>query len=78
MPFFDLDNLFDYHRPNEEQQARMELLRAKFKRLAQDVVGWTVAGPEQTLAVRKLVEAQQQAIAAIAREGDQRPSDAHA
>lgn len=73
----DLDNLFDYHRPNEEQQGRMEGLRQDFKRLARQVIGWTVTGPEQTLAIRKLVEAQQQTIAAIAREGDRRPSDDH-
>jgi hypothetical protein len=75
--YFDLDNIFDYHRPDEEQQQRMEWLRERFKRLAQEVVRRTASGPEQTLAVRKLAEAQQQAIAAIARE-TQKPSSAPA
>jgi hypothetical protein len=66
--FFNIDKLFDYHKPNAEQQARMETLRTRFKYLAHQVEASTSEGPEQTLAIRKLVEAQQQAIAAIARE----------
>lgn len=71
--FFDIDNLFDWHRPDPNQALRMDGLRRQFKALARQVEASTVPGPEQTLAIRKLVDAQQQAIAAIAREGDKRP-----
>lgn len=65
----DLQSRFGYHRPNEEQQTRMERLRARFARLAEQVLMITEPGREQSLAITKLEEAQMMAIASIAREG---------
>ena len=62
----NIDNLFDYHPPKNDQQERYEKIRAEFKKLAHFICAHTPASPEQTLAIRKLKDAQMQTNEAIA------------
>ena len=62
----DLDNWFTYHPPTEDQRERYELLRAKAKEFAEEVLRLTSPGPDQSAAIRKIREAVFVANAAIA------------
>jgi hypothetical protein len=57
---------FDYHRPSLEQSARIETVRAAFKRCALTVIQVTPEGADQTAALRQLHEAMMTANKAIA------------
>ena len=59
---------FTYHKPNTDQAERYGDLRAQMKWTAVRVLELTPAGPEQTLAIRKLEEASMWANKAIALE----------
>lgn len=69
MPYIkqtDLDNWFQYHAPQGDQQQRYEALRAKAKELAELMVACCPDCPDTTTAVRKVREAVMTANAAIA------------
>ena len=65
----DLDNIFDYHPPTEDQKALYEDMREAFKGLAGFVADRCPGGPGLTVAIRKLSEAQMAVNACIARDG---------
>jgi hypothetical protein len=65
----DIDNIFSYHRPTEEQLPKYEAIRAKAKELAHVIVENTPAGADQTAAIRKLRESVMTANAGIALDG---------
>lgn len=62
----DLDNLFRYHRPTEEQAARYARINAAAKNFAQVVLDCTPASADQSAAIRQIREARMTANAAIA------------
>jgi len=62
----DLDHIFKYHAPNEEQQKKYEILRAAAKAFAQAIVDCVPVGADQTAAVRKVREAVMTANAGVA------------
>lgn len=64
----NLDNLFDYHAPTEDQLPRYQSVRAAAKAFAQVIVENTKESADQTAAIRKVSEAAMTANAAIARE----------
>jgi hypothetical protein len=53
----DLDNLFTYHAPINDQQERYVALRAKAKELAELIVGSCPPSADTTAAIRLLREA---------------------
>lgn len=61
-----VDRLLTYRRPGEDGAQRMDAIRADFIHLGHLVVDLTPPGPDQTTAIRKLHEACQAAIGAIA------------
>lgn len=63
---YDLDNWFQYHAPNREQQKQYETIRAAALHLARVIVANTPASADQTAAIRKLREAVMTANASIA------------
>lgn len=62
----DIENIFTYHKPNDDQIARYELIRSSAKSLAHVIKGQTPVSAEQTIALRKLQECVMFANAAIA------------
>ncbi len=61
-----LDNWFTYHKPEADQPARYEELRAAGKTLAETIVRLTPACADQTVAIRHVRDAVFNANAAIA------------
>jgi len=58
-PGFDehaIKQAFTYHKPQGTQENRYVALRVAHRELAEMIVELTPAGPEQTLAIRKLEE----------------------
>lgn len=64
----DLEHIFTYHAPSEDQQRRYLLLRDMAKSFAATILSCTPAGPDQSTAIRKVREAVMTANAAIALE----------
>jgi len=65
----DLDNVFMYHAPNEEQIEKYKAIREQGKKLAEIIVACTPVCADQTAAIRKIREAVMTANAAIATNG---------
>lgn len=63
----DLDERFDYHKPDEERARMHEAVRQSLKASAYDVLGLCPPGRERSLVLTKLEEAMFWANAAIAR-----------
>lgn len=63
---FDLDNLFTYHPPKDDQPERYVKIRAAAKDLARAILESCPSSAERTLAVRKVQEASMWANASIA------------
>ena len=66
MKLSDLDNLFTYHRPTEDQAQRYARINAAGKAFAAEVLTCTPPGPDQSAAIRQIREARMTANAAIA------------
>lgn len=66
MPGLDIDNIFTYHPPTQDQIDRYEVIRDVAREFAGTIVRNTPASAEQTRAIRKLQEAVMFANAAIA------------
>lgn len=62
----DLDHIFKYHPPTEEQTVSYEILRAAAKEFAREILRCTPAGADQSAAIRKVREALMTANASIA------------
>lgn len=62
----DLDNLFVYHPPKGDQAARYEKISKAAKEFARVVLENTPACADQTVTIRKIVEARMSANATIA------------
>lgn len=65
----DIDNIFKYHAPTEEQQLQYSAIREAAKVFANAILACTPPGADQTAAIRKLRECVMTANAAIALEG---------
>ena len=65
----DIENIFTYHAPNNEQLAGYAEIRAAAKNLAAVIIARSPAGADQTAAIRKVREAVFTANAAIALDG---------
>lgn len=65
----DIDALFTYHPPNEDQVRRLTVLRENARTLALTIIGSCPAGPDRTAALRKLRECVMTANASIVLEG---------
>jgi hypothetical protein len=63
--FDELDRMFTYHAPDEEQIESLKLIREAGLKLAQTILGETPPGPDQSAAIRKVREAVMTANAAI-------------
>ena len=63
----DLENRFNYHKPDEAKAKRHETARSRCLDLARTIVDLTPEGREQSLAVTKIEEAMFWANAALAR-----------
>lgn len=64
----NLDNIFKYHKPTEEQVPRYEAIRAAGKECAEVIIENTEECADQTAAIRKLRECIMTANASIALE----------
>lgn len=62
----NLDNMFSYHAPTEEQRASYERIRLAGFGLANVIEANTPAGADQAAAIRKVREAVMTANAAVA------------
>ena len=62
----DLDNLFTYHSPKDDQPERYQRIRVAAKHLAQTIVDCTPPSADQSAAIRYVREASMTANAAIA------------
>lgn len=62
----EIDNIFTYHKPNEDQIPRYEAIRKAGKTLAKTILSATPGCPDQRVAIRKVREAVMVANAAIA------------
>lgn len=62
----ELDNLFSHHPPKGDQVERYNRIREAGKAMAKVIIETTLAGPDQSVAVRKIREAVMTANAAIA------------
>ena len=62
----ELDAMFTYHAPNDEQIAKYQAIRSAARSLAFVIVNNTPSCADQTAAIRKLREAVMTANAAIA------------
>lgn len=71
MSEFDLDHLFQYHRPIESKQRQYEAIRAAAKEFAQVIVNNSPASADQSVAIRNIREAVMNANAAVALDGRQ-------
>lgn len=65
----DLDFIFQYHAPTEEQKGRYALLRTAGEQFAAQIVALTPPCADQSAAIRKVREAVFTANAAIALNG---------
>ena len=65
-PKIDLDNIFSYHAPKNDQVERYAKLREAAKAFAQVVLDCTPGSADQSAAIRKIREAVMTANAAIA------------
>ena len=63
----ELDNRFDYHKPDDLKANQHDQVRRALKGVAMDVMALTPPSREQSLAITKLEEAMFWANAAIAR-----------
>lgn len=68
VPAFDLDHLFMYHPPREDQLPKYELIRTAAKVFAKVILDSTPSGADQTFAIRLLRECVMTANASIALE----------
>lgn len=64
-----IDELFTYHSPVNDQPRRYELIRTKAREFAHVICDNTPVGPDQSASIRLLREAVMTANAAIALEG---------
>jgi len=64
----DLDAIFTYHAPTEEQTSRYAQIRHAARMFAQTILYCTPHGPDQQIAIRKVREAVMTANASIALE----------
>jgi hypothetical protein len=62
----NIENLFSYHAPKNDQPARYEMIRSVAKVMAQVIINCTPECSDQTAAIRKLRECVMTANAAIA------------
>ena len=65
----DIENIFTYHPPTEDQKLRYETIRVAAKVLAKTILLQTPTCADQTAAIRKVREAVMTANAAIALDG---------
>lgn len=65
----DLENIFKYHAPSNDQIGKYQAIRDGAKTFAEILIANTPASADQTAAVRKLRECVMTANAAIALEG---------
>jgi hypothetical protein len=63
---FDIDNIFSYRPPKEDQIPRYEEIRSEARKFAHFIKNNTPDSPEQYFALRKLSDAVMQANMAIA------------
>jgi hypothetical protein len=72
-----VEAIFPLHRPkNEHVASALDMLRSEFEELGHLLVVQTSVTPEQTIAIRKLHEALQAAIAAVVLHQGRYPGDA--
>ncbi len=62
----DIDRLFTYHAPKGDQVERYAKIRDAFRQVAHLVLHSTPTSPEQTIAIRKLMDANMAANLSIA------------
>ena len=62
----EINTWFTYHKANDEQAKRYEVLRESAKNFARDIVACTPPSADQTAAIRKVREAVMTANASIA------------
>lgn len=65
----DIENIFSYHAPTDDQPAKYEAIRNAAKSLAHLIVANVPAGADQAAAIRKLRESVMTANAGIALNG---------
>jgi len=65
----DIENIFSYHAPNDDQQKRLGMVRQVAKYLARTIEECVPAGADQTAAIRKVREAVMTANAGIVLDG---------
>lgn len=70
----DIDNMFTYHAPTDEQKERYAAVNFAFKTVARVVIDLCPGSAERTIAIRKLQEGRMMANAAIALEPFQPPT----
>jgi hypothetical protein len=66
---FDLNHIFTYHRPTEDQLPKYEMIRDAAKTFASVVLACTPAGEDQSVAIRHIRDAVMTANAAVALKG---------
>jgi len=69
----DIDNMFTYHAPTDEQKVKYEFINEAFKSAAKVVLANCPSSAERTIAIRKLQEGRMMANAAIALESFLKP-----
>lgn len=65
-PTIDLDNLFRYHPPTDDQRERYERINAAARAFAEVILECAPQGADQTCAIRHVRDARMTANAAIA------------
>jgi len=65
----DVDNIFSYHKPEEDQIPKYEAIRADAKEFAHIIIDNTPSCADQSAAIRLLREAVMTADAAVALKG---------
>lgn len=65
----DIENIFSYHAPKDDQPEKYERIRTAAKALAHVIVDNVPTGADQTASIRKLREAVMTANAGVALEG---------
>lgn len=66
---FDLEHIFQYHTPTDEQITQYQTIREAAKTFAQVILDNSPACPDQSVAIRNIREAVMVANAAIALSG---------
>jgi hypothetical protein len=66
MPELDLENIFKYHAPKDDQPKRYERLRASARQFAETVITCCPDAEDRNYAIRKIREAVMMANASIA------------